>query len=137
MADLGCNINNNKHKNLLYHCECKICGFKFHFMGRGKAATWQHHASVFQWAMCQNFEPGTSKLNAGMLPINGGVKRFCISVLAIANTEHVYFRYFSHKPSASSNSQWNGRSHCLTEPTQYHGAKGTAEIKHSGLQQSR
>jgi hypothetical protein len=36
----------------------KFVFLNFVLGGRG-AAVWQHLASVHQWAMCQNFEPGT------------------------------------------------------------------------------
>jgi hypothetical protein len=59
VADLDCYINHIKTFDVIVNAKSVFLNF---ILGVEGTAAWQHHASVHQWAMCQNFEPGTSKI---------------------------------------------------------------------------
>ena len=61
VADLGCSINHIKTFDIIKNA--KFVFLNFVLVGE-KAAVQQLYASVCQWAMCQNFEPGTSKIKS-------------------------------------------------------------------------
>jgi hypothetical protein len=61
VADLGCSINHLKTFDIIKNA--KFVFLNFVLVGE-RAAARQLCASACQWAVCQNFEPGTSKLKS-------------------------------------------------------------------------